>query len=71
MVVKKTDGEKFDIEGQLFNEAKMKMIIDGYAAPVTSGNFVDLVQKGTFCYFSICPLSSDRLFNTNPFIARL
>mmetsp|Transcript_19260 Transcript_19260/g.32512 ORF Transcript_19260/g.32512 Transcript_19260/m.32512 type:complete len:463 (-) Transcript_19260:124-1512(-) len=48
MVVKKTGGEKFDIEGQLFNEAKMKMIIDGYAAPVTSGNFVDLVQKGFY-----------------------
>lgn len=48
MVVKKADGEKFDIEGQLYNEAKMKMIIDGYAAPVTSGNFIDLVQKGMF-----------------------
>ena len=48
MVVKKADGEKFDIEGQLYNEAKMKMIIDGYAAPVTSGNFIDLVQKGRF-----------------------
>ena len=47
MVLKKAGGEKFDIEGQLFNEAKMKMIIDGYAAPVTSGNFVDLVEKGT------------------------
>lgn len=46
MVVKKQNGEKFNIEGQLYDEAKMKMIIDGYAAPVTSGNFVDLVQKG-------------------------
>jgi cyclophilin family peptidyl-prolyl cis-trans isomerase len=26
----------------------MKMIIDGYAAPVTGGNFVDLVQKGFY-----------------------
>lgn len=56
MVVKKPAGEKFDIEGQLFSEAKMKMIIDGYAAPVTGGNFVDLVQKGTFCCFSGCHL---------------
>jgi len=71
MVVKKTGGEKFDIEGQLFNEAKMKMIIDGYAAPVTSGNFVDLVQKGKFCCFSICPLQSYRIFSSNPFTARL
>lgn len=53
MVLKKADGEKFNIEGQLFNEAKMKMIIDGYAAPVTGGNFIDLVQKGAFCCFSV------------------
>ena len=69
MVVKKADGEKFDIEGQLFSEAKMKMIIDGYAAPVTSGNFVDLVQKGTFYCFSVCPLSSPFLFNSNLLLA--
>ena len=59
MVVKKAEGEKFDIEGQLYNEAKMKMIIDGYAAPVTSGNFIDLVQKGRFkctCFIA-CHLS--------------
>ena len=31
MVLKKSDGESFDIEGKLFKEAKMKMIIDGYA----------------------------------------
>lgn len=69
MVVKKADGEKFDIEGQLFSEAKMKMIIDGYAAPVTSGNFVDLVQKGTFCCFSVCPCHL--FFNSNLLLARL
>ncbi|KAL9179450.1 hypothetical protein ACHAXT_008740 [Thalassiosira profunda] len=48
MTLKKADGEKFDIEGSLFKEAKMKMIIDGYNAPVTGGNFVDLVQKGFY-----------------------
>jgi len=48
MVVKKPNGEKFDIEGTLFKEAKMKMIIDGYSSPVTGGNFVDLVQKGFY-----------------------
>ena len=31
MVVKKAGGEQFDIEGALYPEAKMKMIIDGYA----------------------------------------
>lgn len=48
MALKKSDGGNFNIEGTLFNEAKMKMIIDGYAAPVTGGNFVDLVQKGFY-----------------------
>lgn len=48
MVLKRTDGEKYNVEGKLFDEAKMKMIIDGYAAPVTSGNFIDLVQKGFY-----------------------
>ena len=47
-ILKKPDGEKFDIEGILYSEAKMKMIIDGYNAPVTGGNFVDLVQKGFY-----------------------
>lgn len=48
MVLKKPDGEKFNIEGALFSEAKMKMIIDGYTAPVTGGNFVELVKKGFY-----------------------
>ena len=30
MIFKKPDGESFDIEGTLYKEAKMKMIIDGY-----------------------------------------
>lgn len=48
MTLRKPDGEQFDIEGKLFKEAKMKMIIDGYTAPVTGGNFIDLVQKGFY-----------------------
>jgi hypothetical protein len=30
MILKRPGGEKFNIEGQLFTDAKMKMIIDGY-----------------------------------------
>jgi hypothetical protein len=30
MTLKRPGGEKFNIEGTLFDEAKMKMIIDGY-----------------------------------------
>lgn len=41
-------GDKFNIEGSLFKEANMKMIIDGYSSPVTAGNFVDLVKKGFY-----------------------
>lgn len=35
MTLKKPNGEQFDIEGSLFKEAKMKMIIDGYAGKRT------------------------------------
>lgn len=47
-VLRKPDGAPFDIEGVNFPEAKLKMIIDGYNAPVTGGNFVDLVNKGFY-----------------------
>merc|ERR1711865_1149214 len=49
MLIKKgEDGAKFDINGVNFPEAKMVMVIDGYNAPVTGGNFVDLVNKGFY-----------------------
>lgn len=49
MLIKKgEDGAKFDINGVNFPEAKMVMVIDGYTAPVTGGNFVDLVNKGFY-----------------------
>jgi len=49
MVVKKGEaGAQFDINGVNFPQAKMKMVIDGYTAPVTGGNFVELVSKGFY-----------------------
>lgn len=42
------ESKEFDIEGKLFKEAKMKMIIDGYTAPVTGGNFVELIDNGFY-----------------------
>lgn len=48
MIVRKPDGAPFDIEGVLSKEAKMTMVIDGYTAPVTGGNFIDLVSKGFY-----------------------
>jgi len=49
MLIKKgEDGAKFDINGVNYPEAKMVMVIDGYTAPLTGGNFVDLVNKGFY-----------------------
>jgi len=48
MVLKKAGGAVFDVNGQNFPEAKLVMVIDGYTAPITGGNFVDLVQKGFY-----------------------
>jgi len=48
MNFKKADGGKFDIEGELFKTAKMTMVVDGYNAPISAGNFVDLVKRGFY-----------------------
>jgi len=48
MVFEKPDKSSYFVEGTNWPQAKMTMIIDGYTAPVTAGNFVDLVQKGFY-----------------------
>jgi peptidylprolyl isomerase len=48
MTLVKPDKSTYDVEGATFKEAKLVMVIDGYASPVTSGNFIDLVQKGYY-----------------------
>ena len=54
MVLKKPDpSATFDVEGNTYKEAKMTMVIDGYTAPVTGGNFVELVQKGFYTNMAI------------------
>jgi cyclophilin family peptidyl-prolyl cis-trans isomerase len=45
---KKPDGSSFDIDRTLFKVATMRMVVDGYTAPITGGNFVDLVQRGFY-----------------------
>lgn len=47
-VLKKADKEPFTIEGKNYDDAKLTMVIDGYVAPVTGGNFVELVNKGFY-----------------------
>jgi len=44
----KRDGEKFDVDGTLYDKLDMQMIVDGYTAPLTAGNFIDLVQRGFY-----------------------
>ena len=53
MVIKKPDGSKFNIDGVLFDEVKLNMVIDGYNAPISGGNFVDLVDKGFYTNMKI------------------
>jgi peptidylprolyl isomerase len=38
----------FDVNGEVQQNIRLKMIIDGYNAPYTGGNFLDLVQKGFY-----------------------
>lgn len=48
MVLKRADGSQYDIEGKLYDSVDIDMVIDGYNAPITGGNFVDLVNKGYY-----------------------
>lgn len=41
-------GGKFDVDGKLYDKLEMTTVVDGYTAPITAGNFVDLVQKGFY-----------------------
>lgn len=48
MIFKKPDGSQYDIDGTLYDEVKIAMVIDGYNAPISGGNFVDLIDKGFY-----------------------
>eukprot|EP01039_Chlorochromonas_danica_P000297 gene297-319_t len=48
LTLKKPDGSKYDVEGRLFDKIKLQLVVDGFNAPLTSGNFVDLVHKGFY-----------------------
>ena len=36
------------VNGDLMKTATLRVIVDGYNAPLTAGNFVDLVQSGYY-----------------------
>jgi cyclophilin family peptidyl-prolyl cis-trans isomerase len=46
--VLKRPGGKFDVDGKLYDKLEMTTVIDGFTAPITAGNFVDLVQRGFY-----------------------
>jgi cyclophilin family peptidyl-prolyl cis-trans isomerase len=48
MLVKKTGEASFELNGKQTKEAKLVLTLDGYNAPVTAGNFVDLVRRGFY-----------------------
>ena len=48
MVLKHADGSQYDVEGKLYDEVRLRMVVDGYNAPLTGGNFVDLVNRGFY-----------------------
>ena len=49
MVIKKADPlAKFDVDGTVYDKVVLKMVLDGYTAPITSGRFLNLVEKGFY-----------------------
>jgi peptidylprolyl isomerase len=48
LTIKKANNQKFDLDGQLFEQGHLTLVIDGYSAPVTGGCFVDLVNRGFY-----------------------
>jgi peptidylprolyl isomerase len=48
VVVRKDGDEPFDIDGTIYKEGRMTLVIDGYSAPVSAGSFVDLVARGFY-----------------------
>ncbi len=41
-------GEPFNVDGVNYKNIDVTMILDGYNAPITAGNFADLVNKGYY-----------------------
>ena len=48
MSFKRPGTEPFNVDGVNYKNIDITMVLDGYNAPITAGNFVDLVQKGYY-----------------------
>lgn len=54
LTLKKADpAAKFFVDGKTYDDAKLTLVLDGYSAPVTAGNFVDLVDRGFYTKMAI------------------
>ena len=45
---KKPDGSQFNVDGKLYDQIDMKLVLDGYNAPLTAGNIVDLITHNFY-----------------------
>ena len=48
MTLVKPDKTQFNIQGDLYDKVELILAIDGFNAPVTGGNFVDLIDRGFY-----------------------
>ncbi|CAN0402353.1 unnamed protein product [Ascophyllum nodosum] len=53
-LLEKPGGEKFDVNGVLYDKVRLTMVLDGYTAPVTAGTIADLIQRG---YYNNLPIT--------------
>lgn len=63
MTLKKADGTEFNVDGKNYPQVELTMIIDGYNAPLTGGNFVDLVNRGFYEKKVVRAYYNDAIFN--------
>jgi len=45
---KKADNSQFNVDGKLYDQIDMKLVLDGYNAPITAGNIVDLITHNFY-----------------------
>jgi len=45
--------QKFDVDAELFEEAKIKCVVDGWTAPVSAGAWLEMVDKGFYTGMTI------------------
>jgi len=48
MTITRPSGEPFNVDGKNYDKVPLRLTVDGFNAPLTAGNFVDLVNKGFY-----------------------